>query len=183
MELKKIMLGLGVGILAALFIGFLIEAIYPTPKYDDFCNSQQFAVPQVMKQNQCNYTYDTDFRSQCYADKGMVQEDYDSNGCVINEVCDYCNRDYQTASEKYNRNLFYITAPIGLLMIIIGLYLPTGVDAIAGGVLFGGILTMIQITARVFGDLGKWPRVILLGLELILVIWIGIKKVHGKNRN
>ena len=44
--------------------------------------------------------------------------------------------------------------------------------------LLGGILTMIQITTRIFGNLGKWPRVILLGLELIIVIWIGIKKVH-----
>ena len=63
-------------------------------------------------------------------------------------------------------------------MIILGLYLPANIDAIAGGILLGGILTMIQITMRVFGNLGKWYRVILLGLELILVIWIGIKKVH-----
>jgi hypothetical protein len=63
-------------------------------------------------------------------------------------------------------------------MIILGLYLPTAIDAIAAGVLFGGVLTMVQVTARVFGSLGKWWRVILLGLELVLVIWIGVKKVR-----
>lgn len=179
MELKKIMLSLGVGILAALFIGFLIEAVYSSPKYDDFCSRQfEMPSPQIMKQELCNFTYDSNFRNKCVNEKGMIVEDYDSNGCIIKESCDYCSKEFTDASEKYNRNLFYITAPIGLLLIILGLYLPVGLDAIAGGMLLGGILTMMQVTMRVFGNLGKWPRVILLGLELILVIWIGIKKVR-----
>lgn len=182
MEFKKVMLGLGVGILAALFIGFLIDAIYPNPRYNDFCSNQyQFdAKPIQTNTLLCNYTYNTTFRNECYSNEGMIMEDYDSRGCVTGERCDYCNRDYQYANEKYSRDLFYITAPIGLLMIILGLYLPVSIDAIAGGLLLGGILTMIQITMRIFGNLGKWPRVILLGLELGIVIWIGIKKVHGK---
>src|SRR3989344_2880833 len=179
MNLKKVMLSLGVGILAALFIGFLIEAIYPSPKYQDYCKREfEIPVPQVVKQEKCSYVYDTEFRNKCADEKGIVRQDYDSNGCVIKETCDYCQKEFQNADEKYNRILFYITAPIGLLMIILGLYLPANIDAIAGGILLGGILTMIQITMRVFGNLGKWYRGILFGLELILVIWIGIKKVH-----
>ena len=180
MELKKVMLSLGVGILAALFIGFLIEAIYPSPEYNDFCK-RQFDVPQPQVKNQelCNYAYDPPFRDKCAEEQGMVRQEYDANGCVVKEICDFCEKEFQAASENYNRNLFYICAPIGLLLIILGLYLPLGIDAIAGGILLGGILTMIQITMRVFGNLGKWPRVILLGLELILVIWIGMKKVYG----
>lgn len=179
MQLKKVMLSLGVGILAALFIGFLIEAIYPSPQYNTFCKGQfEAPIPQVTKQSPCNYAYDQAFRTKCGNEEGMIQQEYDSSGCVTKETCNYCNRDYQKNLEKYNRNLFYITAPIGLLMIILGLYLPISIDAIAGGVLLGGILTMIQITTRIFGNLGKWTRVVLLGLELVLVIWIGIKKVH-----
>ena len=177
MELKKIMLSLSVGLLAALFIGFLIEAIYPNPIYEDYCNQFEFSSPKIMKQELCNFTYDFDFRNKCVNEKGMIQEDYNPNGCIIKETCNYCSKSFMDATEKYNRNLFYITAPIGLLLIILGLYLPSTLDAIAGGLLFGGILTMLQITMRVFGNLGKWTRVILLGLELILVIWIGIKKV------
>jgi hypothetical protein len=97
---------------------------------------------------------------------------------VSEEICDYCQKDFRSVFEKYNKNLFFITAPIGLLLIILGLYLPTRLDAMAGGSLLAGILTMIQITMRVFGDLGKWTRVILLGLELVIVVWIGMKKVQ-----
>jgi len=183
MELKKIMLSLAVGILAALFIGFLIEAIYPSPQYDDYCN-REFDIPQPQINNKeiCDYSYDMEFRNECMNEKGRIKQEYDENGCVIEETCDYCEKEFRDLSEKYNRNLFYITAPIALLLIILGLYLPISIDAIAGGILLGGILTLIQITTRIFGNLGRWPRVILLGLELILVIWIGIKKVHNKKK-
>jgi len=182
MKLKKVMLSLGIGVLSALFIGFLIEAIYSSPDYYDYCKRQfeeDLPEPQVKNLNLCNYTYDPPFRAKCVNEQGMIRQEYDANGCVVKETCDYCEKEFRAAMERYNRNLFYITAPIGLLMIILGLYLPVSIDAIAGGILLGGILTMIQITMRVFGNLGKWPRVILLGLELVLVVWIGIKKVHG----
>ena len=181
MKLKKVMLSLGIGVLSALFIGFLIEAIYSSPDYYDYCKRQfeeDLPEPQVKNLNLCNYTYDPPFRAKCVNEQGMIRQEYDANGCVVKETCDYCQKEFQAASEKYNRNLFYITAPIGLLMIILGLYLPVSIDAIASGILLGGILTMIQITMRVFGNLGKWPRVILLGLELIIVVWIGLRKVH-----
>jgi len=179
MALKKVMLSIGVGILSALFIGFLIEAIYPSPDYYDYCKRQfDLPEPQMKDPDLCDYNYDPAFRAECVDEQGMIRQEYDVNGCVVKETCDYCEKEYQAVREKYNRNLFYITAPIGLLMIIIGLYLPVSLDAIAGGILFGGVLTMIQITMRVFGNLERWPRVILLGLELVIVIWIGIKKVY-----
>ncbi len=181
MQLKKVMLSLGVGILSALFIGFLIEAIYSSPDYYDYCKRQfDLPEPQVKNPELCDYSYVHAFRTECVNERGNIRQEYNANGCVVKETCDYCEKEFQAASEKYNRNLFYITAPVGLLMIILGLYLPVSIDAIAGGILLGGILTMIQITMRIFGNLGKWPRVILLGLELILVIWIGIKKVHER---
>jgi len=179
MKFKKVMLGIGVGILAALFITFFIDAIYSVPRYEDFCSSQPiFFETKAENQSICNYTYNASFRNQCLKEGGMIIEEYGSNGCVVKEKCDFCNKNFNDANERYSLNLFYITAPIGLLMIILGLYLPASIDAIAGGILFGGILTMIQITARIFGNLGKWPRVILLGVELIIIIWIGLKKVR-----
>lgn len=181
MELKKVMLSIGVGVLTALFIGFLIEAIYPSPDYYDYCKRQfddDVPEPQVKNPELCDYTYDPPFRAKCVNEQGMIRQEYDANGCVVKETCDYCEKEFRATSEKYNKNLFYISAPIGLLMIILGLYLPVSIDAIAGGILLSGILTMIQITMRVFDHLGKWPRVILLGLELVIVVWMGIMKVH-----
>lgn len=179
MKLKKVMLSIGVGVLAALFVGFLIEAIYPTPEYEAYCTRMFDApVPQVAKTAECSYVYDTSYRNDCLTNNGMLRQDYDEQGCVVKETCDYCQRDYQEADKIYNRNLFYITAPIALLLIVLGIYLPVTIDAIASGSLLAGILTLLQITTRVFGSLGKWPRVILLGIELALVIWIGIKKVR-----
>ncbi|MDP7282319.1 MAG: hypothetical protein QF475_01620 [Candidatus Undinarchaeales archaeon] len=180
MKLKKIFLAIGIGVLAALFVGFLIEAIYESPEHDDYCKYGRFESVKPMTANTdlCDFTYDPVMQKECIEAGGAIRYEYDENGCVSEEICDYCQKDFRSVFEKYNKNLFFITAPIGLLLIILGLYLPTRLDAMAGGSLLAGILTMIQITMRVFGDLGKWTRVILLGLELVIVVWIGMKKVQ-----
>lgn len=181
MKLKKVMLAIGVGVLAALFVGFLIDAIYENPRWEKFCPASYYASetkPYMQQQTNCSFTYDTQLEKECTTNEGAIRYEYDAQGCVSKETCNYCERDYRKANELYSKNLFLITAPIGLLLIILGLYLPTNLDAMAGGALLGGILTMIQCTARVFGTLGKWMRVILLGAELVIVIWIGIKKVQ-----
>ncbi len=177
MKLKKVLLALALGILGALFIGFLIEAIYESPDYGDYCERYEAPKPSMVREELCDFTYNQAFRTKCIQEEGNIKEEYDENGCVIKESCDYCAKEFDEAREKYNLNLFYITAPIGLLLIILGLYLPISISAIAGGALLGGILTIVQVTTRVFGDLGRWPRVILLGLELVIVIWVGVKKV------
>ena len=40
MEIKKVALTLGIAILFALFIVFLVDAIYQQPKYEDYCSYQ-----------------------------------------------------------------------------------------------------------------------------------------------
>jgi len=182
MNLKKVMLAIGLGVLAALFVGFLIEAIYESPEHDDFCKYGRYESVKPISTNNdlCDFTYDLDLQKTCIEADGMIRYEYDEKGCVSEEICDYCQKDFTNTNERYNRNLFFITAPIGLLLIILGLYLPAHLDAMSGGALLGGILTMVQITMRVFGDLGKWPRVILLGIELIIVVWIGYKKIDNK---
>ena len=174
------MLAIGLGVLAALFVGFLIDAIYESPNYEDYCGSDRFEEARPLPANAelCDFTYDPTLQKSCAKDGGSIVYEYDEKGCVAKEECNYCQKEFKNRMEKYNLNLFFITAPIGLLLIILGLYLPTRLDAMAGGALLAGILTMCQITMRVFGDLGKWPRVILLGVELGIVIWIGFKKVQ-----
>ena len=46
-------------------------------------------------------------------------------------------RQYQDATEVYNRNVFYIVAPIGALAVIIGLFI--GYEVVGTGFMFSGI--------------------------------------------
>ena len=179
-SLKKIALTFGIAVLFTLFIVFLIDAIYETPKYENYCTYNYPPMVQKSGEYNCTSSYNETLVNKCYKDKGEVRYNYDEKGCEKDAYCDYCSKEFNEKNSKYNKNIFYLSALIGIIAIIAGLYLPVGIDAISSGFIFGGVMIIIQGTFRVFGDLGKISRVIVLGIELVLLIWIGYKKVRDK---
>ncbi len=174
-------LTVGIAILFTLFIVFLVDAIYAQPEYNKYCSMFYYSEPIKMNVIQnCTDIHNQSIINQCIQDQGEIRYNYDSNNCPKDMYCDYCSRTFNQANAKYNKNIFYISAIIGIIAIISGLYLPKTIDAISSGFMFGGILIITQGTFRVFGDLNKTLRVIVLGIELILLVWIGYKKVKDK---
>ena len=187
LNIKKLALTIAVGILLALFIGFLIDAIYNSPKYEDFCTPstrpmyEKVPYPELINTSNCpKLNYNDSIYATCTQDKGYVAYKTDNNGCQVNPYCETCSVEFDKANKWYSRNLFFILAPISIALIIIGMFL--ALEAIGSGFILGGILTLIYATIRVFGDLSKVMRVILLGIELALVIWIGYKKIEKHQR-
>lgn len=185
MGLREVALAIGIAILGALFIGFGIDAVYEEPKYEEFCTSSPvYAEPKYLDRMgtvNCTRVDTPAMQASCSKEEGYIDyKRYDEYGCPQEPFCNYCSRDFNDAQEKYNFNLLWITAPIGLILIILGLYL--GAQTIASGLLFAGILTLAQVTIRIFGNLGKFSRVLILGIELALLIWIGYRKVEHRRK-
>lgn len=175
-DIKKVALTVGISIVLALFIVFLMDAVYSQPKYEDYCSENIF--PQRLNPiSNCTGVYNESLFNSCYKEKGEIRYKYDDNGCEKEIYCDYCYKVFNEAHSKYNKNLFYLFSFIALLSIIVGLYLPKNFDIISPGLMFGGIIILLQGTVRVFGDLDKVTRVIILGLDLLILIWIGYKKI------
>ncbi len=180
MELKKVALTIGIAILFTLFVVFFIDAVYESPEYDQYCSGMYYPQPVKVGSENCPAVYNEQLFNQCVRDKGEVRYKYDERGCEKDPYCDYCSRDFNQVLSKYNKNILFISAIVGIIAILAGLYLPRTIDAIASGFLFGGILVVAQGTIRVFGDLGKTSRVVILGIELLVLVWIGYKKVRDK---
>lgn len=175
--LKKISLTLGIAVLFALFVGFAIDAFYASPKYEDYCKNMNtpYSIPEKLGVTNCTpINYSSPMFLECQEKKGYIEYNYNT-GCPTNPRCETCGMEYDNANKIYSRNLFLITAAIGIIAIISGLVF-ISLDAIASGFMFGGIFIIIYGTARVFGNLSKFMRVIVLGLELVLLVYIGIWK-------
>ena len=183
MDIKKWAVVLAILILVPLFLGLFVDAIHVEPKYEKYCHTNNYATPIVagpVKPNvTCPNYYNTPEAQACVNDQGMVREKYDSNNCPLYDSCDYCQRDLHDAQQKYNRNIFFILAPIGLIIIIIGLYL--AVDYIGAGLMFGGIITLFYATFRYFSDMDKLVRAFVILIELLIIIWIAYKKIERNN--
>lgn len=184
-DIKKIALTIAVGVLLALFVGFLVDALYSSPKYDDYCNTNPYpiayekGVVRELVDNCPNITVSSSDERACYDMRGYIAFNYTSS-CPSSYYCETCQVRFDDYNKIYSRNLFLILAPISIVLIIIGLFL--SLEAIGSGFILGGILILIYATIRVFGDLSKVMRVVLLGIELVLVLWLGYKKIEKSNK-
>lgn len=180
MDAKKLAMILGIAVLLPLFLAFFVDAIYPEPKYENYCNNSIYSAPykEPMPNNNCTDFYLTPQAQQCSNEKGIPIPRYDSNNCQLFDKCDYCNRDFNNDQQSYNRNIFFILGPLGLIIVIIGIYL--SVEYIGAGLMFGGLITMFYATVRYFSDMSKLLRAIVLLVELLIIIYIGYKKIEDK---
>jgi hypothetical protein len=86
--------------------------------------------------------------------------------------------EYNTGREAFNRHLFYIAVPTGILAIAAGLLMP--VPGIGAGFMFGGLLTLLYGFFINWPDLPVGVRFISLLFGLVLFIVIGWTKYTKK---
>jgi len=177
-DVRKILVIFLIGILYAIFVTSLIEAVHPSPRYEDYCVSKPGpATPVKTEIVNCSLINPV----QCESG-GMIQYEYDSNGCPKSAYCDYCNNNLQEAQKKYNLTVFIISSVMAIIAIAIGLLLPTKKKSInewiGTGFLLGGLITLFVGTIRYYSDMTRMLRPIVLLLEIIIVIYLAHKKLQ-----
>ncbi len=182
MDLRQIAIAAAVAILSAVFIALLIDAVYQEPQWSDYCEDEfgprSKPVPASIETG-CDYNYG-DEEQQCYRDGGLVRTKLNESGCPVFDKCDFCNKDYDAVRKIYTRNVFIIAGVIGVVAIFAGTLWK--IEFLASGLMFGGIILLFYATMRYFHDADKLLRVIIIFVELLLVLWIGYKKLYEKPR-
>jgi hypothetical protein len=181
MDVKRVAMVIAITALLPLFIGLFVDAVYSEPEYKNYCNDSNYygdyaakAMPVNPAAN-CTYVQDPRDR-QCYADGGYVVSNYTAEGCAVFGSCNMCSKYYDDARQEYNRNIFFILLPIGLAIVILGIYLV--VDYIGAGLMFAGLIVMFYATIRYFSDMSKMLRAVIILIEFLLILWIGYKKIR-----
>jgi hypothetical protein len=209
-DFKKVALAIGIMILLPLFLFLFLDAVYPSPEYNDYCTVErslaQKAVPESCRgspselectvkgrgvngtqifdcksntfESRCADVYSTAEVQACSQDEGMPEFTMNNACCQVYESCNYCQRDYNDATQMHNRNLFFILAPIGLVLIILGIYL--AIDYMAAGLMFAGLITLIWATVIYFSEMTKIGRALVILVELLIIMWLGYKKIGNK---
>jgi uncharacterized membrane protein len=181
MDAKRLAMVLGIAVLLPLFLGLFVDAVYEAPRYDDYCKNYNiypvYKEPVVGINCPDPYTTNPQYK-ECIDNKGNVIPRYDSNNCQVFSSCDYCSRDYDTANQEYNRNIFLILAPLGFMIVVVGIYVV--VEYMGAALMFAGLITLFYATVRYFSDMSKILRALVVLIELILIIWIGYKKIGSR---
>ncbi|MEK9151155.1 MAG: hypothetical protein AAB547_00820 [Patescibacteria group bacterium] len=163
---------IGITIVVNLFITYLVDVIYQSPEFTDFCPEQQI-----------NRAIETE--AACLEIGGQWNENIEAKSMTpqitVPVPAGYCNttytcsKQYDDVMKVYNRNVFVVFIIAGILLLIGSVFLK-GVEAVSLGLSFGGVLALIIGSVRYWSDMNDILRVILLGIALAGLIYVAWKK-------
>ncbi len=194
-KFKQVFLAIAIAIVFVFFVGFGIASFYKSPQYEDFCVQKEFKEiitlekceaengkwtvydreipkPVIMDSNQLLCTKISDVGKNVTLNCETLEQIQQSGYCDLDF---YCREDFDNAREKYNRNVFIVATGIGIITLIIGFALKMA--SVSAGLMGGGVLTTLYGVVRYWTDLPDYGRFIILGIALIILIWLGYKKL------
>lgn len=180
LDIKKYAMIVGITILFATLVFVTIDAFYTKPTYEQFCGrGNMYPVkpyPMGVPTNCTEIIFPNNDSIECDKQGGYLEYSFDNKGCqVLPAKCNTCQKEFDSAQKLYNRNVFYISAPVGLAAIFLGVLWT--IDFLGSGFMFGGIAVLTIGTIGYFSNMNKYLRVLVILLELLLLIWIGYRKL------
>ena len=192
-NIKKWILAFAIAIVLNLFVNYGISVVYKAPQFDDFCREggigpypakpYPYPYPLEQQQKECkSVELIQELQSSCSEQKGYVAYKYNATGCPTEAYCETCQARFNDVSQKRNSNVFVILVVAGVAAILAGMVV--NAEAVANGFLIGGIISLVIAAIRNWGQLQDVLKLIILGVVLALLIWIGYKKtgLMGKGK-
>ena len=99
-NVKNLVLGIGIIIVFGLALWQGIEAFYPSPQYDKFCKAGRFESVYPVKaypyEPNCTFPISLqEDQNKCFAENGQPVFNYDDKGCMTAlKLCDFCNKEF-----------------------------------------------------------------------------------------
>lgn len=137
---------------------YLVESIYPSPDYDDYCGDIKVLRPIAVDKE----IVEVD-QAQCEEQRRTWRNGY----------CDYyykCQEEYNEARDKHKFVMFIVAAISGLVAITFGIIL--ALPSVSSGLMLGGNFLMFFGTAQYWSNLNNWIRTLILGVVLVVLVWV-----------
>ena len=88
------------------------------------------------------------------------------------------NAEYRTAEKAFEKHLFAVAVPLGLIIVIVGAFLP--IPAIGTGLMFGGIFSVCDGYFNYWSELSAQLKFLSLLAAFIVLLVVGYKKLEKK---
>ncbi len=170
---------IGIVIVLNLFFNYALSLVYKSPEYEKYCPNEQIVAPPTT-QDKC-VAAGGQWTENVYPVQAPVGPATKPAPISVTEVKGYCNptytcqKNYDTDYKVYQRNVFIVLVILGILSMVGGIFL-RGSSAVATALSLGGVLSLIIAAVRYWEAAQNLLRVVILGLALLALIWLGIKK-------
>jgi hypothetical protein len=169
-KVKVIILSIAIALVTVFFLAYAIQSFYPSPSYEDYCNETLRLAP-------------VDSQAACVAIGGQWQAYDQQKNEDSSAPTGWCNREYTCAQEYhevndvYERNVFFANLIVGLAVLVLAFFL--SLEAVSAGLMAGAVMLIFYGTVRYWGELSDIWRTIVLGITLVVLVWLGYKKLSN----
>ncbi len=146
---KKFALGFGIAVILPMMIHYGVSTFTHAPKWEDRLGAYSYR-----KYNQA---------------KPEEKEKMDRER-------ELSERQWRTQQKVFQRHLFFIAVPVGIIAIITGAALP--MQAIGTGLMFGGIFSITEGYCCYWSELQDWMRFSSLLIAFIVLIYVGYRRLN-----
>jgi hypothetical protein len=163
-NVKNLVLGIGIVVIFGLVLWQGIEAFYPTPEYSDFCD--EFKRQIVTNLQACE-------------EIGGQWNPYEGPKPIGGEE-GYCDRDftcraqYDDAKDSHSKVVFIISLIVGLAAFLVG-YGVLSVEPVGSALIGSGIWAIFWGSAINWRNFSSIWRFLLLLLSLVVLIWMTLR--------
>lgn len=171
--------GIAIVLILNLFFVVSTQLVSEKPEYNDFCIDKQVRIiPQ--NQDEC-VELGGQWTEDRFIQKGLPTRVPGEIPVIKEEVKGYCNTDftcrgeYTDARKVYERNFFVTLVILGTLTLIVS-FIFRSLAVVAPALATGGVLAYLIASIRYWSDMSDYLRVIVLGIALITLIFVGVKK-------
>lgn len=145
---KKIALGFGIAIILPLLIHYGVSTFWHSPNFTDYQIDNYYGK----------------YERATPVEKAKLEKEKDE---LFNK--------WQRDEHLFQRALFYVAVPIGLIAILYGSL--TSIQAVGTGLMFGGIFSVVDGYSCCWSLLDDWMRFLSLLIAFVVLLFIGYKKL------
>lgn len=178
-KILKWAFGIAIVLVLNLFFVVSTQLISEKPEYNDFCVDKQVRIiPQ--NQDEC-VELGGQWTEGQFIQKGLPTRIPGEIPVIREEVKGRCDTDFTCREEHkdslslYERNFFVTLVVLGTLTLIVS-FIFRSLAVVAPALATGGVLSYLIASIRYWSDMSDYLRVIVLGIALIALIFIGVKK-------
>ena len=162
----------GIVVVLNLFFNYSIFLVYKAPQWEKFCPQEQVNIMPTTQE-------------ECVAKGGSWNVGGEAvKPSIVSQPervtwCDVtftCQKEFNEAQKLYNRNVFVSLVVLGAISLIVSFFI-SHLTAVSLGLSLGGVLSLIVGPVRYWNDMDDYLRVIVLGIALVALIWLGVKKI------
>lgn len=180
-KILKWSLIIGLVIVLNLFYNYTLSLVFSSPSYESFCPQKQVNLAPE-NQDQCvssggawtEYPTNLEQAKVAYPDKTVPAKVSATGYCDATYTC---NANYQSAEKNYEKNVFIALVVIGVLTFVAGLLL-LKFEVMSIALSLGAVLDFIIASIRYWSQADELFKVLILGVALVVLIWIAIKKFN-----